>query len=89
MIIFQGVCRFISIVLLYTLLSAFLWMLLQAFHLFRMTYDVFHVSVKTYGLFIFAYGMPVLIIIIGLLNVWTEEQPFGTALVGNDYLCVN
>ncbi|XP_054157509.1 adhesion G protein-coupled receptor L3-like [Oppia nitens] len=80
------VCQFISALLLYALLSVFLWMLLQSFHLFRMTYNVFHKSIKAYGFYLFAYGMPVLIIIIGLLSVWNNEESFGSALVGNDYL---
>ncbi|XP_054157506.1 uncharacterized protein LOC128955854 [Oppia nitens] len=80
------VCRFISALLLYALLSAFLWMLLQSFQLFRTVYFVFN-NFKAYGFFLFAYGMPVPIIIIGLFSVWNNEEPFGSALVGNDYFC--
>ncbi|CAG2103283.1 unnamed protein product, partial [Medioppia subpectinata] len=45
----EAVCKFLSFLLLYTLLATFLWMLLQAFHLFRMTYNVFDEGVKAFG----------------------------------------
>ncbi|CAG2172740.1 unnamed protein product, partial [Oppiella nova] len=49
-----SVCKLLSFVLLYSLLSSFLWMLLQAFHLFRMTYNVFDEGIKLYLFMIFA-----------------------------------
>ena len=86
---FQMFCKVLSFVLLYFLLSSFVWMSLHAIHLFRVTYGVFKVSFKNWIFLTIGYGSPLLISIIGLLSVWPQTGSFGRALVGSDYLWVN
>ena len=79
-------CRILSFVLLYFLISSFVWMSLHGIYLFRITYGVFSVSFNKWKYLGIGYGSPILLSIIGLLSVWPQTGTFGRALVGSDYL---
>lgn len=56
---FGVTCLAVRSVLLYVLLAAFMWMLLEGFHLYRMLVIVFnHDSIPVVWFYLFGYGIP-------------------------------
>jgi hypothetical protein len=60
-------------------------MLLEGFHLYRVTVHVFSSNSHQILLLMFGYGMPVIICFIGFLIIWFRENILFDALIG-DYL---
>ena len=60
-------------------------MLLEGYQLYKMTVQVFNSNTRKSFLFLFGYGLPFAIIMIGLLIIWINDSIFFEALIG-DYL---
>ncbi len=80
------ICQAISGVLLYTLLASFFWMLLEGYHLYQMSDEVFSFEVNKLQIITFGYGMPFIICVCSFTIIWFTEHQFLDALVGSEYL---
>jgi hypothetical protein len=70
----QWLCGLFSGLLLYSLLSSFVWMFIEGFHFYQMTVNVFVFRTRNNFSMFIGYGTPVLIISIATVIIWLKES---------------